>query len=59
MKKRKIIYVDVGKMSSRKLCEQLDIEYIPWYKSSLFWGLVLTFSVPYIMTLINLLQGKL
>jgi len=59
MKKRKIIYVDVSKMSERELCEQLGIEYIPWYKSSLFWGMALMFSIPSIMILTNVLQGKL
>ena len=59
MRKRKIIYVDVSKMSEHELCEQLGIEYIPWYKSSLFWSMALAFSVPSIMILTNSLQGKL
>lgn len=57
MNQRKVIYIDVSKMSEQELCETLGIEYVPWYKSSLFWLMVLTFSMPSIVILINTFQG--
>ena len=57
MNQRKVIYIDVSKMSEQELCETLKIKYVPWYKSSLFWLMALTFSMPSIVTLINIFQG--
>jgi len=54
---RKSLYVDVSKMSEQELCETLGIKYVPWYKSSLFWAMALTFSMPSIAILINTFQG--
>ena len=57
MNQRKIIYIDVSKMSQQELCETLGIEYVPWYKNSLFWLMALTFSMPSIVTIINIFRG--
>ena len=57
MNQRKVIYIDVSKMSEQELCKTLEIEYVPWYKSSLFWLMALTFSMPSIVILINTFQG--
>ena len=37
MKGRTVVYIDVSKMSEKELCQVLNIEYVPWYKSSFFW----------------------
>lgn len=55
MNGRKVIYIDVSKMSEKELCDTLGIEYIPWYKNSLFWLMVLTFSLPSVIMIFNLL----
>lgn len=57
MNQRKVIYIDVSKMSEQELCETLGIEYVPWYKSSLFWSTSLIFSMPSIIMLVNIFQG--
>jgi hypothetical protein len=56
MNERKIIYIDVGKMTEKECCDLLGIEYIPWYKSSLFWGLFLVFAMPSILLLLGTLK---
>lgn len=53
MNGRTIHYIDVSNMTEKELCQVLNIEYIPWYKSSLFWGLVLCFSLPSVILLIE------
>lgn len=50
---RKVYYIDVGDMTEKELCKVLGKKYIPWYKSSLFWGLALLFSMPSLIMLIN------
>lgn len=52
---RKVIYIDVSKMSEKELCATLKIPYVPWYKSSLFWGMVLVFAAPSLLTLLSLI----
>lgn len=52
---RKVHYIDVSKMPEQELCKVLNIKYVPWHKSSLFWSLCLVFSIPSIMMLIHLL----
>jgi hypothetical protein len=49
-----IHYIDVSKMSEKELCGILGLEYTPWYKSSLFWALALSFSMPSLLILINI-----
>lgn len=56
MNERKIHYIDVSKMSEQELCRTLNIEYVPWYKSSLFWGLVLCFSLPSVIMLMEMFK---
>lgn len=56
MNGRKIIYIDVSKMTEQELCETLDIEYVPWYRSSLFWALALCFSLPSIMMIMEVVR---
>lgn len=41
---RKVHYIDVSNMTEKELCMLLDIEYVPWYRSLVFWALVLLFS---------------
>lgn len=43
---RKVHYIDVSKMTEKEICMLLDIEYVPWYRSPVFWALVLLFNVP-------------
>lgn len=57
MNQPKVIYIDVSKMSEQELCETLKIKYVPWYKSSLFWLMTLTFPMPSVVTIINIFQG--
>lgn len=52
MDNRKVHYIDVSNMSEKELCSLLNIPYVPWYKSSLFWGLALVFTMPVMMALI-------
>lgn len=53
MNKRKVIYIDVGKMSKKELCETLNIPYVPWYRSIIFWSLTLVFAMPSIMIIVS------
>lgn len=50
---RKIHYINVSNMSEKELCDTLGLQYTPWYKSSLFWALALSFSMPSLLMLIN------
>lgn len=54
--KRKVHYIDVSKMSEKELCQTLNIEYVPWYKSTLFWALALCFSLPSIILILEILK---
>lgn len=56
MNERKVHYIDVSKMSEKELCKILNIEYIPWYKSTLFWALVLYFSSNSIVVIVEILK---
>lgn len=56
MNERKITYIDVSKMTEKEVCEVLKIEYVPWYRSSLFWGLAICFTIPSIILLIEVLK---
>ena len=56
MNERKVIYIDVSKMTERELCQTLNIKYVPWYKSGLFWALALSFSLPSMMAIIEILK---
>lgn len=51
--KRTIHYIDVSKMSKKELCDTLGMKYVPWYKDSLLWLMILVFSMPSIMILAN------
>ncbi len=54
MNNRTTHYIDVSKMSEKELCDILGLEYTPWYKSSLFWTLALSFAMPSLLMLINI-----
>lgn len=56
MNKRKVHYIDVSNMSEKELCQTLNIEYVPWYKSSFFWALALFFSLPSIILILETLK---
>lgn len=55
MNERKINYIDASKLTEKELCQVLGIKYIPWYRSGLFWGLALTFSVPSVTMILEVL----
>lgn len=54
MNDRTVYYIDVSKMTEQELCRTLNIEYRPWYRSSLFWALALCFSMPSVIMLLEL-----
>ena len=56
MNERKVHYIDVSKMTEEELCQVLNIEYVPWYKSSLFWSLAICFSLPSILLIVESLK---
>lgn len=55
MNERNVIYIDVSKMTEQELCHVLNIPYIPWYRSSLFWALALCLCLPNILIIIGVL----
>ena len=56
MNGRKVHYIDVSKMTEQELCRTLNIEYVPWYRSSMFWALTLCFSLPSIVMIMGILK---
>ena len=56
MNGRKVHYIDVSKMNEREVCQLLNIEYVPWYRSSIFWALALYFSLHTIITIMEILK---
>jgi hypothetical protein len=56
MNGRKVVYVDVSKMTERELCETLDIPYVPWYRSTFFWSMALLFSLPSIIMIMEIVK---
>ena len=56
MNGRTVHYIDVSKMTERELCQTLNIEYVPWYRSSLFWSLAVCFSLPSIIMIMEILK---
>jgi hypothetical protein len=53
MNGRTVHYIDVSRMTERELCQTLNIAYVPWYRSSLFWVLAVCFSLPSIMMIMK------
>ena len=56
MNGRRVIYVDVSKMSEQELCQVLKIKYVPWYRSSMFWAMALSFALPSVILIMDLLK---
>ena len=56
MNGRTVHYIDVSKMSEKELCKVLNIKYVPWYRSSMFWALAFGFSLPSIMMIIEIVK---
>ena len=56
MNKRKVHYIDVSKMTEQELCQVLNIKYVPWYKSTLFWALAVCFSLPSMILILEILK---
>ena len=56
MNERKVIIIDVSKMSLKEIHELLNIPYIPWYKSTTFWLLAILFCMPSIIQLMWVLR---
>ncbi len=38
--------IDVGKLTRKEICHLLDIRFIPWYRSVLFWTILIALSMP-------------
>jgi hypothetical protein len=57
MNERTVHYIDVSKMSEKELCKVLNIKYVPWYRSSLFWALALCFSLPSILIIVEIVKS--
>ena len=56
MNERTVHYIDVSKMTERELCETLNIPFVPWYRSSMFWALALCFTLPNLMIIMEILR---
>jgi hypothetical protein len=56
MNGRTVHYIDVSKMTEQELCQTLNIEYVPWYRSSLFWSLAVCFSLPSVIMIVEILK---
>lgn len=55
--KRKIITIDVSKMSEKELCETIGMKYTPWYKDFTFWSIVILCMCQFCVTLLSILKG--
>ena len=56
MNGRNVIYIDASKMTEQELCQVLNIKYVPWYRSSMFWALAILFSLPSIVLIMEILR---
>lgn len=56
MNERKVHYIDVSGMTEKELCRVLNIKYVPWYKSTLFWALALCLSLPSMVLITEILK---
>ena len=56
MNGRTVHYIDVSQMTERELCRTLNIAYVPWYRSSLFWALAVCFSLPSIIMIMEIVK---
>lgn len=56
MNEQKAHYIDVSGMSERELCQTLNIKYVPWYMSTLFWALAVCFSLPSMVLIVEVLK---
>lgn len=56
MNGRTVHYIDVSKMSEKELCKVLNIAYVPWYRSSMFWALAVCFSLPSIIMIMEIIK---
>ena len=53
---RNVVYIDVSEMTQKELCKTLGIEYMPWYKSSFFWLMLICFGLQPIMIILKVLS---
>lgn len=58
MNEQKLTHIDVSELTIKEARELLGIEYTPWYKDSLFWSLCFLFSMPTIVSLVNVFLGE-
>ena len=56
MNERTVHYIDASGMTERELCQVLNMEYVPWYKSTLFWALAVCFSLPSMILILEILK---
>jgi hypothetical protein len=56
MNGRKVVYIDVSRMTEQELCRVLNIPYTPWYRSTFFWSMALCLSLPSVLMIIEILQ---
>lgn len=52
MNGRKVHYINVSKMTERELCSLLKIPYVPFYKSAVWWGMIILLVLPMISSLL-------
>ena len=56
MNKRKVHYIDTSGMTEQELCQVLNMKYVPWSRSTLFWALAMCFSLPSIVLILEILK---
>lgn len=56
MNGRNVVYIDVSTMTEQEICQVLNIKYVPWYRSSMFWALALCFTLPSFMLIMEVLK---
>lgn len=50
---KSIHVIDVSEMSEKEICHLLGIKFVPWYKSTLFWTILIGLSMPNAMLLVE------
>lgn len=53
---RQIYYIDVAEMSEQELCALIGVKWIPWYKSTIFWGFLLLFVSPTLLAIASIMR---
>lgn len=56
MNESKVQYIDVSNMTEKEICQLLNIKYVPWYKSGIFWLLALVFCSPSFLAILSIVE---